>query len=351
MQINKNNKRAASSHGAVHIRSLKVFYDVVRRRSFSLAASDHGMTQSAASQSVQHLEDFLSVQLIDRTKRPFVLTAEGQKFYDGLSGVLRQFDSLVDEVRLGGSTSGEDVHGHVLVASIYSMGLSYLPILQDKFQKQYPSATFASQLAHPHEVYRMVEQGSVDFGMVSYPEQNHPTLQTTLWRHEPMILVASPLHRLSSLGRISPQALNQVGLVAFASNLRIRQEIDKELRNLGVTMRVAVELDNLDSVKHAAIVNTGVAFLPMLTVQNELAAGSLKLIECDRLELTRPLGIIQRRDVSMSRAARSFLDLIMKNRLWDQENFSSSDSDGFSERHTELYSTNTSDTGSSMAAR
>jgi DNA-binding transcriptional LysR family regulator len=309
------------------------------------------MTQSAASQSVQHLEDFLSVQLIDRTKRPFVLTAEGQKFYDGLSGVLRQFDSLVDEVRLGGSASGEDVTGHVLVASIYSMGLSYIPILQEKFQKQYPSATFAYQLAHPHEVYRMVEQGSVDFGMVSYPEQNHPMLQTTLWRHEPMILVASPRHRLATLGRISPEALSQVGLVAFASNLRIRQEIDKELRNLGVTMRVVVELDNIDSVKHAAIVNSGVAFLPMLTVQNELAAGSLKLIECDRLELTRPLGIIQRRDVSMSRAARSFLDLIMKNRLWDQENTKPTENVGYGEKRTELFSANANDSNSSLAAR
>lgn len=289
------------------------------------------MTQSAASQSVQHLEDFLSVQLIDRTKRPFVLTTEGQKFYDGLSGVLRQFDSLVDEVRLGGSASGEDVTGHVLVASIYSVGLSYIPILQDKFNKHYPSSTFDYQLAHPHEVYRMVEQGSVDFGLVSYPDQNHPTLQTTLWRHEPMILVASPRHRLSSLGRISPEALSQVGLVAFASSLRIRQEIDKELRNLGVTMRVVVELDNIDSVKHAAIVNSGVAFLPMLTVQNELAAGSLKLIECDRLEMTRPLGIIQRREVSLSRAARSFVDLIMKNRIWDQESVKSTGNPSFDE--------------------
>ena len=165
----------------------------------------------------------------------------------------------------------------------------------------------------------MVEQGTVDFGMVSYPDQNHPTVQTTLWRHEPMILVASPRHRLSTLGRISPEALSQIGLVAFASNLRIRQEIDKELRNLGVTMRVVVELDNIDSVKHAAIVNSGVAFLPMLTVQSELASGSLKKIECDRLDLTRPLGIIQRREVTLSRAARSFMDIVMKNRVWDQE--------------------------------
>ena len=134
-----------------------------------------------------------------------------------------------------------------------------------------------------------------------------------------MILVASPRHRLASMGRISPQALSQVGLVAFASNLRIRQEIDKELRALGVTMRVVVELDNIDSVKHAAIVNSGVAFLPKLTGASELAAGSLTMIECEGLELTRPLGIIQRRDVSMSRAARNFMDLVMKNRVWDQD--------------------------------
>jgi DNA-binding transcriptional LysR family regulator len=86
-----------------------------------------------------------------------------------------------------------------------------------------------------------------------------------------------------------------------------------------VTMRVVVELDNIDSVKHAAIVNSGVAFLPRLTVANELVAGSLTMIECEGLDLTRPLGIIQRRDVSMSRAARSFMDLVMKNRVWDED--------------------------------
>lgn len=301
---------------AVHIRSLKVFYDVVRKRSFSHAALEHGMTQSAASQSVQHLEEFLGVKLIDRTKRPFILTAEGQKFFDGLSGVLRQFDALVDEVRLG-SASSSTVTGHVVVASIYSMGLSYLPSLQEQFLKNCPAASLTYQLAHPHEVYRMVEQGTVDFGMVSYPETTL-SVQSTKWRDEPMILVASPRHRLSSLQHtIKPEDLSQVGLVAFASNLRIRQEIDKQLRNLGITMRIVVELDNIDSVKHAAIVNSGVAIIPKLTVQNELAAGSLKMLECEGLELTRPLGVIQRRDVSMTRAARSFMELIMKQKVWE----------------------------------
>jgi DNA-binding transcriptional LysR family regulator len=311
---------------AVHLRSLKVFFDVVRKRSFSQAAEEHGMTQSAASQSVQHLEEFLGVKLIDRTKRPFILTAEGQKFYDGLGGILRQFDALVDEVRVG-SSSSPGISGRVVIASIYSMGLSYLPTLEEEFTRQHTEASLTYQLAHPHEVYRMVEQGTVDFGMVSYPETTH-TIQSTKWRDEPMVLVASPRHRLSSMGdRVQPSDLSQVGLVAFASNLRIRQEIDKELRSLGVTMRIVVELDNIDSVKHAAIVNSGVAILPKLTVQTELAAGSLKTIECEGLYLTRPLGIIQRRDVSMTRAARAFMEMTMRHRVWEGDTTKSSSRD------------------------
>jgi len=312
-KISKADKKAASQ--AVHIRSLKVFYDVVRKRSFSHAAVEHGMTQSAASQSVQHLEEFLGVKLIDRTKRPFVMTSEGQKFFDGLSAVLRQFDSLVEEVRAG-NNSAAAVTGHVMVASIYSMGLSYLPTLQDQFAKACPSATMNYHLAHPHEVYRMVEQGTVDFGLVSYPESTHSIVATN-WRHEPMALVASPRHRLASMPQpIRPEDLSQVALVAFAQNLKIRQEIDRQLRQLGVTMRIAVELDNIDSVKHAAVVNSGVAILPKLTVQNEVAAGSLTMLKCEGLNLTRPLGIIQKRDVSMSRAARSFIELIIGHAIW-----------------------------------
>jgi DNA-binding transcriptional LysR family regulator len=203
-----------------------------------------------------------------------------------------------------------------MVASIYSMGLSYLPTLQDQFAKACPAATMNYHLAHPHEVYRMVEQGTVDFGLVSYPESTHSIVATN-WRHEPMALVASPRHRLASMPQpIRPEDLSQVALVAFAQNLKIRQEIDRQLRQLGVTMRIAVELDNIDSVKHAAVVNSGVAILPKLTVQNEVAAGSLTMLSCEGLNLTRPLGIIQKRDVSMSRAARSFIELIIGHAIW-----------------------------------
>ncbi len=165
-------------------------------------------------------------------------------------------------------------------------------------------------MAHPHEVYRMVEQGAVDFGVISYPETSR-YVTAVEWRDEPMILVGSPRHRLAMSGRIRASDLKGVGLVAFAPNLPIRDAIDRKLRSLGVDMRVVVELDNIDSVKHAAIVNSGVAFLPEPTVRNEIAAGSLQAIDCDDVKMTRPLAVIQRRDLPLSRTARAMLEMLL----------------------------------------
>jgi DNA-binding transcriptional LysR family regulator len=292
---------------SLQIRSLKVFCDVVRRRSFSQAASDHGMTQSAASQTVQGIEEFLAVQLIDRSKRPFVLTAEGQRFYDGLTNVLRQFDGLVNEIR----QVSDEVNGQVAIASIYSVGLSYLPAIEERFSEGFPQSTHVIQLAHPHEVYRMVEQGTVDFGLISYPEASKSILATH-WRDEPMILIASPRHRLANATGVSPADLSSHAMVAFAPQLRIRQEIDRYLRNQGVGMRVVIELDNIDSVKHAVMVNSGLAIVPEPTVSAELATGAVKALHSPWMKLTRPLGVIQRRNVGPSRSARAFLELLLQ---------------------------------------
>ena len=90
----------------MHLKSLKVFCDVVGRRSFSRAADENGISQSGASQMVLHLEEDLGVKLIDRSKRPFVLTPEGQVYYDGCRRLVQKFNALEEEVKTL-QTSGE----------------------------------------------------------------------------------------------------------------------------------------------------------------------------------------------------------------------------------------------------
>lgn len=290
----------------MQVRNLQVFCDVVRRHSFSKAAADNSMTQSGASQAVQQLEEYLQVQLIDRSKRPFLLTAEGEVFHDGCLQILRQFESLTEEVR----AIGQEVTGRASIAAIYSVGLSYLPQLQRAIKTQHPKAEVRYQFGHPDEVYRLVEQSVVDFGLVSYP-QSSKTVVATAWREEAMVLAAVNGHNLTSKSEVIPDELVSEPLVTFAPNLRIRHEIDRYLRHLGVTMQIAAEFDNIDSVKHAMEVNSAVAFLPRPTVQEHLADRSLVELRCPWLNLSRPLGIIQRRGGTLSRTARGMLELIL----------------------------------------
>ena len=106
----------------MHLKSLRVFCDVIGRKSFSRAAAANGITQSGASQIVHHLEEYLGVKLIDRSKRPFVLTPEGEAYYEGCRGLVQQLYALEDEVR----SLRKEVEGRVSVASIYSVGLSHM---------------------------------------------------------------------------------------------------------------------------------------------------------------------------------------------------------------------------------
>ncbi len=111
--------------------------------------------------------------------------------------------------------------------------------------------------------------------------------------------------------QVNPEDLGLEQLVAFAPNLRIRHEIDRYLRQLGITMRIAAELDNIDSVKHALEVDSAIAFLPEPTVKEEIESGSLVALKCPWLDLTRPLGVIQRRSCMLGRTARGVLELIL----------------------------------------
>lgn len=264
------------------------------------------MTQSGVSQAVQQLEEYLQVQLIDRSKRPFLLTPEGEAFHVGCIKILRQFEALADEVR----SLGQEVKGQVAIASIYSIGLSYLPDVKRSVSRNYPRAEVRFQFGHPDEVYRLVDQSLVDFGLVSYPKSSK-SLTAIPWREERMILAAAKGHPLADRKLVAVQDLSSELLVAFAPNLKIRHEIDRYLRQLGITMQIAAELDNIDSVRHAMEVNSAVAFLPEPSVREDIEAGSVIEVNCPWLNLKRPLGLVYRRHDTTSRAAKEVMELIL----------------------------------------
>ncbi|WP_218182719.1 LysR family transcriptional regulator [Pseudomonas gingeri] len=85
---------------------LKAFAAVVECASLTRAAETLCLTQSAVSRRIQHLEQSLGVTLFDRTSRPPVPTAMGQRIYQHASGLLREADCLLSIAREDAGPSG-----------------------------------------------------------------------------------------------------------------------------------------------------------------------------------------------------------------------------------------------------
>jgi DNA-binding transcriptional LysR family regulator len=289
----------------VHLETLRLYCDIVRLQSFSRGAEQNFVSQSAASQAVQQLETTLGVALIDRTKRPFVVTPEGQAFYRTCQGLLETWEKAKSEV----AAVKERVAGTVRVAAIYSVGLHDVSRHMQRFMSLYPQARVQLECLHPHKVVEAVLSGEVDVGIMSYPPAER-ALSVVPLRAEPMALVCHPSHRLARRRLVAPSELNGENFVAFDPDLTIRRAIDRALRQYNVRVNVVMEFDNIETIKQAIIIAAGISVLPHHTVQKEVGIRMLAAASIGIPDLVRPVGVIHRRQKPLTPTAARFVALL-----------------------------------------
>ena len=159
-------------------------------------------------------------------------------------------------------------------------------------------------------VVEMTSEGEVDFGLVSFPKSTKQ-IQYVMWQQEPMRIVCAAKHPLSRQNEVSLSQLMGIDMVGFDAGLPLRQEIDQCLTRAGVSVNVRMEFDNADSMIRAIQASHGIGIVPEAAVRRETANGSLRVVACRELRMTRPLGIIFRRSGHLSRAANEFGSLLL----------------------------------------
>ena len=291
----------------MHLETLRLYCDVVRLRSFSRGAEQNFVSQSAASQSVQQLETQLGVVLIDRTKRPFVITREGEAFYAAARGILESWEKAKTEV----AAVKARVDGTVRVAAIYSVGLHDMSRPMQQFMSLYPAARVQLECLHPHKVVEAVLTGEADIGVMSYPPADR-ALSVVPLREEPMALVCHPNHRLGRRRVVMPADLAGEAFVAFDAGLTIRKAIDRALRQHNVRVNIVMEFDNIETIKQAIIIAAGISILPRHTVQKEASIKTLAAVHVAMPDLVRPVGIVHRRQKPLTPTAERFVQMLQE---------------------------------------
>jgi DNA-binding transcriptional LysR family regulator len=289
----------------MHLRNVELFCEVVRCRSFSKAAETRDVSQPLVSQAIQALEDRLGTRLIDRSKRPFEVTPAGQEYYDACRDILHQLRAVEDRVQ----QMGNRITGRLRVASIYSVSFSGQEGFKRKFQNQYPEVSLQIDPYHPDEVYRLVQNDEAELGIVSFPRCGGE-FGCIPWLEQEMGVVLAPNHPLAGRATLTTADLEGENLVAFTQDLKIRRQIDRWLKDSRVGVEIAQQFDNVDSIKTAVREGAGVAILPLTTVRKDVAAGQLRSARLTDVSWSRPIGIVHKRNKSLSSAAQKFVEML-----------------------------------------
>jgi DNA-binding transcriptional LysR family regulator len=146
---------------------------------------------------------------------------------------------------------------------------------------------------------------------VSYPAGTKD-LAVIPWREEEMSVAAPPSHPLATRPVLLPADLDGQEFIGFDEDLIIRHELDRFFRDQGIEIRLAMQFDNIQMIKEAVALGSGISILPARTMQTEIAQGRLVAIPLHAPELVRPIGIVHRKRKRFSPAMQSFLELLME---------------------------------------
>jgi DNA-binding transcriptional LysR family regulator len=289
----------------MQIESLKVFCDLAETESFTKAAQINSVTQSAVSQQISSLERIFKSLLIERSKKRFRLTREGQVLYDYSKQIIQTYESLHSKLQ----ELKDIISGTIRVATIYSIGLHDLPPYIKKFMKNYPTVNIHVEYRRANQVYEDVYSNVVDLGLVAYPIKDSK-LEIIPLRKEPLVLICHPQHPFARQKSIKLKQLLDQKVIGFEPDIPTRKALDKILREYGVDVKHVMEFDNVETVKRAVEIDAGISIVPLGTVTQEINKQTLAAVEIEDGEFFRPLAAIYKKNKVLSPAMKQFLAIL-----------------------------------------
>jgi DNA-binding transcriptional LysR family regulator len=289
----------------MHIETLKIFCDVVENQSFSLAASQNFITQSAVSQQIRGLEERYGKRLLERKRGSVRPTTAGEILHRASREMLHVYNEM--EAQLQGLSNV--ITGSIRVGTVHSVGLYELSEPLKAYFAGFPHVNVYLEYDRASHVYEQVLRGNVDLGIVAYPTAR---AQVTVldFRTDRLVVVCAPNHAMSERVQVPVTALGGEKFVGFEKGIPTRQALDRLFTEREISVQYVAELDNIEMVKRLVEVGAGIAVIPEKSCIHEVEAGSLVKVELSDKDLIRPIGIIHRTGKHFSPATEKFIEYL-----------------------------------------
>jgi DNA-binding transcriptional LysR family regulator len=289
----------------VSARDMRAFVAVAETLSFSQAARQMHLSQSALSTLIGRLEAAFGTRLFDRTTRAVALTAAGVVLASHAGQLLSDIERTVAAVRDVSALR----RGRVALAALPSLAARIVPRLFRTFSAQYPDITLslADTLSEP--AFELVRDGRVDFAITAanpaYRDLDYIPLTT-----DTFVLLAAPAHPLGrSGGSVRLADTLSFPHISMSRHTSVRQYVEAAALQNGIGFHPAFEIDHLATIGAMVVEQLGVAALPAMAADVISAEGLVRRPLVGPV-IRRSIGVVRRSEGSLSPPAEAMLRLL-----------------------------------------
>jgi DNA-binding transcriptional LysR family regulator len=286
---------------AIDLFQIETFLAVAREGSFSRAAQKLFRTQPAVSQTIRRLEQELGEPLFDRSSREGILTDAGLALMDYAERML----NLRTEALTAIQSLRQLERGRLAISANEFTCLYLLPILDD-FRHHHPMVQVCVQRTLASRVANEVQNRNAELGVLTF-KPDDPTLRSMVVYRDELAFVVPPRHPLARARQASIRQLGAEMFVAHNVPSPYRAKVIETFARRKVPLHMDVELPSIEAIKKFVASGNGVALLPMIAVESEVARGDLVHVPVPELRFERKLRVVFGRSAALSHAARAFL--------------------------------------------
>lgn len=292
------------------LKHLEIFHEICRNKSFSNAAKKLRISQPTVSTHIKSLEENIGLTLFNRkNKTTGNLTEAGEILYQ----FTRQIFSLMDKAEASLKHYKQGTYGVLSLATAHTFCNWYLPEIIESFKQKYPTVEIVLHTDFTPRTMDLVDSREVQFGITrsASPVFLDKNFKSLLIGSDHAVFVVSPNHRLVQYKNVYVKDIINEAFIAFGNKSNYWEQVLNYFDQIGVHPKVTMELHDIQAVKKMIEINMGISILPLISIQDELKAGTLKVIKVnDFPKMIRYSHLIYKKDLIRTGPTEKFYEFI-----------------------------------------
>jgi len=290
----------------MQINQINAFLAVAELGSFSLAAEQLHITQPAVSKRIRQLEISINTALFDRISKRSILTPNGQAFKPHAERILQELKSF----RFSLSRQQDSPSGSLSFATSHHIGLHRLPGTLRDFKIRYPQVDLDLHFMDSEDACVAIANNELELAIVTLPELADEKLDCEpIWIDQLMVVMAAD-HPLADRQEIDPLELLEHAAILPSLGTFTRKIINSLFAASKDQLKIILETNYLETIKVMVSANLGWSILPQSMVDASLSSHRLR-----GLDVQRPLGIVTRKNRTLSLSSTAMIDLLRNGRV------------------------------------